>query len=145
VLDFTSTLFDRVAMLVLREERVFLVAGRGVDCLEIDPLSADASISLPVPGAGWIRSVLEDRRPVRCAPEAAADRDLLAALGGQTPSEAFLAPIESGSAVIAILYGDQALGGAPLPEPQAIEVVLQYAGLALDRAVLERALAEGNA
>jgi DNA-binding response OmpR family regulator len=145
VLDFASTLFDRVAMLVLREERVFLVAGRGVDCLEIDPLSADASISLPVPGAGWIRSVLEDRRPVRCAPEAAADRDLLAALGGQTPSEAFLAPIESGSAVIAILYGDQALGGAPLPESQAIEVVLQYAGLALDRAVLERALAEGSA
>jgi len=41
--------------------------------------------------------------------------------------------------VIALLYGDQSLTGAPIPDTHGLEVVLRHAGLALDRAALERA------
>jgi hypothetical protein len=42
--------------------------------------------------------------------------------------------------VVAILYGDDLPGGAGPCDTSALEVVLHHAGLALDRAVLERAL-----
>ena len=66
-------------------------------------------------------------------------------LGGDVPDSAYLGPIESGSSVIAVLYGDQAPGAEPIPDTSALEVVLQHAGLALDRAALERALWEADA
>ena len=39
-------------------------------------------------------------------------------------------------------WADNLPGGLPLSDTSALEVVLHHAGLALDRAVLERALAE---
>jgi hypothetical protein len=145
VLDFAHDLFDRVAILIVRDESVFAVAGRSIRALEIDPLGSDPAISFPVPESGWVRHVVDQRSPIRGAPGTNADHELLEAFGPGKPTEAYLAPIESASALIAILYGDQATGGAPIPDTHALEVVLQYAGLALDRAALERALWEVDA
>jgi hypothetical protein len=63
-------------------------------------------------------------------------------LGDRPPAEAYVAPIESGGQVVAVLYADNLPGDAPLGDTSALEVVLHHAGLALDRAALERALAE---
>jgi hypothetical protein len=66
----------------------------------------------------------------------------LAHFGGVEPGLAYLGPIESGGSVIAMLYCDQGPEGAGIPDTSGLEVVLQYAGLALDRAALERGLWE---
>ena len=58
--------------------------------------------------------------------------------------EAYVAPIESGERVVAVLYADNLPSGAPIGDTSALEVVLHEAGLALERAVLERALAEAE-
>ena len=63
-------------------------------------------------------------------------------LGDQTASEAYVAPIVSAGEVVALLYADNLPAGTSLGDTSALEVVLHHAGLALDRAVLERALAE---
>jgi hypothetical protein len=65
-------------------------------------------------------------------------------LGNALPAEAYVAPIESGERVVALLYADNLPGGGPLGDTAALEVVLHEAGLALDRALLERALAEAE-
>jgi hypothetical protein len=44
--------------------------------------------------------------------------------------------------VVAILYGDNLPTRALLPDTGALEVVLHEAGLALERSLLERTLAE---
>ena len=92
----------------------------------------------------WLRAVCERRAPVRGAPSNDGDRLLAMLLGDSPPREAYVAPIESGERVVAILYADNLPSKTPIGDTSALEVVLHEAGLALERAVLERALAEAE-
>jgi hypothetical protein len=65
-------------------------------------------------------------------------------LGNAIPEEAYVAPIESGDHVVALVYADNLPGGEPIGDTSALEVVLHEAGLALDRAWMERALKEAE-
>jgi hypothetical protein len=47
--------------------------------------------------------------------------------------------------VVALLYADNLPESKPFGDTSALEVVLHHAGLALDRAALERALQEESA
>ena len=145
VLDFASELFSRVAILIVREDRVFAIAGRGITALEADPLDSSPPVPMQALDNGWIRTVLQSGEPVQGPPTTAADRALLARMGGIEPAVAYFGPIESGGSTIALLYGDQSPGGAEMPDTSGLEVVLHHAGLALDRAALERALWEADA
>ena len=145
VLDFASELFARVAILIVREERVFAIAGRGIEALQVDPLDSNPPVSLQVLEKGWVRTVLQSGKPVQGPANTPADRELLERLGGDWPAEIYLGPIESGGSTIALLYGDQATTEAEMPDTNALEVVLHHAALALDRAALERALWEADA
>ena len=146
VLEYASEVFDRVAILIVRDDAVFPIAGRGIPSLEVDPLDCAPPASLDSLEAGWVLWVLDTRNAVTAHPETEADRALIDCFGaGEEPESVYLGPIETGSTVIALLYGDQLTTGAPLPETSGLEVVLHHAGMALDRAVLERALSEADA
>jgi hypothetical protein len=45
---------------------------------------------------------------------------------------------------VALLYADNQPGGDPIGDTRSLEVLLDAAGIALDRAVLERTLAEST-
>jgi len=145
VLEFASQLFARVAILIVREDQVFAIAGHGIEALEVDPLDSAPPVSLQVLGAGWVQKVLQSGRPFQGPPITPADEELLARLGGTKPNAAYVGPIGSGGSTIALLYGDQAPDGAAMPDTSGLEEVLHHAGLALDRAALERALWEADA
>jgi hypothetical protein len=145
VLDFASEIFARVAILIARDEDVFAIAGHGISSLELDPLGASPSVTLESVGAGWIQSVLESNQPMVGSAATPADFELLDRLGGDRPTSIYLSPIESGSSVIALLYADQGMTERAMPDTSGLEVVLHHAGLALDRAALERALWEADA
>jgi hypothetical protein len=145
VLDFASELFARVAILIVREEQVFAIAGRGIETLEVDPLDSAPPVALQALDSGWIRKALQSGEPFQAPPTTPADWELLARLGGAEPATAYLGPIESGGSTIALLYCDQASNVAEMPDTSGLEVVLHHAGLALDRAALERALWEADA
>ena len=144
VMGFAKETFSRVAMFMLRDDvavgiaQLGLAGGGGPDDAALQLVRMAAADS------AWLRAVLERRTSVRAAPSDDGDRRLATLLGSRAPSEAYVAPIESGDRVVAVLYGDNLPGGAPIGDTSALEVVLHEAGLALDRAVLERALAEAE-
>ncbi len=144
-MDFASEIFSRVAILIARDDEVFAIAGRGISTLEVDPLDSAPPVTVPTPESGWIRTVLDSGKALVAPPGDAADQLLLKRFGGESPKQSYLGPIESGNAVIALLYGDQSVSDAPIPDTHGLEVVLHHAGLALDRAALERALWEADA
>jgi hypothetical protein len=144
VLGFGAGLFARVAILIVRDETIFAIAEHGMERLEVHLLDSKPPIELLPLEDGWVRKLLETSDPIHEPPTTAADRDLLSRFGDIVPETAYLGPIESGGTVIAMLYGDQGASGLPFPDTSGLEVVLHHAGLALDRAALERALWQAN-
>ncbi len=142
VIEYAAELFSRVAVLLVRDQQILLLAGRALPALD-GPGGVGAAISLAKLQDGWVGRVLSTRRSTQGAPAKAGDRTLLAHLGLDGARLAYLGPIESGGSVIALVCGVEALeDGNRMPDTSGLEVVLHHAGLALDRAALERALAE---
>lgn len=72
------------------------------------------------------------------------NRALIERLGGGWHSgESVVAPLTSGGRVAAVLFGDNP-SGQPLAPTEGLEIFLQQAGLAMDRALLERRLEESK-
>jgi len=138
-LDFAAQSFTRTALFMLRDEVVEGIGARGLDRAggpqDVRSLQLVASERPEI-----VARVLRERRALRAAPASARDRAFLARLGQTCPNEVYLAPIESAGCVVALLYADNLPGGAALGDTTALEIVLHEAGLALDRASLERAL-----
>jgi hypothetical protein len=146
VLEFAARSFDRVAIFAVREGEVQGVAQAGLTAAGGPDDEDLRRMRLPADEPGWFRKVLASRSPLRAAPEDAGDRDLAARLGRSAAREVYVAPIESGDRIAAILYADNLPSQRALPDTSALEVVVHEAGLALERTVLERALeaAEGE-
>ena len=144
VMRFASELFGRVAMFLVRDQLAVGMAGHGLERAGGPNDSGLREVALQADAPSWFRRVLAGAGAVRGAPEDDGDRELCRLLGNAEPREAYVAPLESGDRIVALLYADNLPGGGSLAETQALEVVLHEAGLALDRAALERQLAEAE-
>jgi hypothetical protein len=67
-------------------------------------------------------------------------RYLLEQLGGGSPVEAFVGPLISEGEVVALLYGDNLPDRRPIGDTEALEIFLSQAGLAMEKANLQRKL-----
>jgi len=141
VLGFAAEHFARVALFLVRDSLAVGMAGAGLERAGGPDDVALRELSIRADEPAWFRAVFEGGAPVRGPARDAGDRKLVALLGEGEPAEAYVAPLESGERVIAVLYADNLPGDEPLPDTHALEVVLHEAGLALDRAALERQLA----
>jgi len=142
VLGFAAEHFARVALFLVRDSLAVGMAGAGLERAGGPDDVALRELSIRADEPAWFRAVFESGAPVRGPARDPGDRKLVALLGEGEPAEAYVAPLESGERVIAVLYADNLPGGEPLPDTHALEVVLHEAGLALDRAALERQLAQ---
>jgi len=144
VLDFAAETFGRVAMFMVRDDLAVGIAQRrlpeagGPD----DEDFRELRIALDQPA--WFRKVLETGEAHCAVPSGSGDAQLVELLGGQTPERAYVAPIESGGRLAALLYADNLPGNTPMGDATGLDIVIHEAGLALDRALLERALAESG-
>jgi hypothetical protein len=143
-LRFAAETFSRVAVFMVRDEQVLGLAQIGLPKAGGPGDAAIGEVVLPHREPAWFRRVIDGRTAARAAPEDDGDQRLAVLLGNTIPGEAYVAPIESSERVVALLYADNLPAGEPIGDTSALEIVLHEAGLALDRAVLERALAEAE-
>jgi hypothetical protein len=146
VLAFASEILSRVVIFMIREEVVVGMAQVGLGRAGGPGDAGLHEIELERAALPELFERVIEARRAQTAPLAGAnDRSLAERLGSAVPAQAYAAPIESGGCVVALLYGDNLPGEAPVGDTTALEIVLHEAGLALDRALLERALAEAEA
>jgi hypothetical protein len=142
VLELAGEIFSRVAMFMLRDDIAVGIAQAGLARAGGPGDDELRRLHMPAGDSGWFRTVIETGDSVQGPPTDSGDQRLLGMLGSGIPKEAYVAPIHSGGRVAALLYADNLPEGRPLGDTTALAIVLHEAGLALDRAVLERALAE---
>jgi two-component system chemotaxis response regulator CheY len=142
VIEFAAETFSRVAMFMLRDDVIVGMAQSGLARAGGPGDDELRRLRMPAKDSAWLRAAIASGEAVQAPPSDAGDRRLAAMLGSGIPKEAYIAPIHSGSRVAALLYADDLPEGRPLGDTTALAIVLHEAGLALDRALLERALAE---
>jgi hypothetical protein len=140
VLQFASEGLSRVAMFMIRDGTAQGIAQVGLPKAGGPDQRGLREVALPDREPAWFRRVFDSRSPVLAAPSDEGDQRLAVLLGNAIPEEAYVAPIESGGRVAALLYADNLPGGEAIGDTRALEVVLHEAGLALDRAWMEQAL-----
>jgi hypothetical protein len=141
VLRLAAETFSRVAVFMVRDGAALGMAQVGLPGAGGPDDSGIRRLALRADEPAWFRRVLETRQPAGAPPSDAGDLRLASLLGSVPPSQAFVAPLATGSAVVALLYADTLPDDGPLPETGTLEGLLLAAGQALDRALRDRARA----
>jgi hypothetical protein len=142
VLKFASEGLSRVAMFMVRDEIAIGIAQIGLSRGGGPEDAQLREIELNVSEVEWFRQVLESRSSL-CSPAIGdGDRALAQRIGNREPDQAYVAPIVSGGRIVALLYADNLPGTEPIGDTSVIEIALHEAGLALERVLLQRALAQ---
>lgn len=144
VLDFAAETFGRVAMFMVRDDLAVGIAQRRLPEAGGPDDEDFRELRIAVAEPAWFRKVFETGEAHCAVPSGSGDAHLVELLGGQAPERAYVAPIESGGRLAALLYADNLPGNTPMGDATGLDIVIHEAGLALDRAFLERALAEGG-
>ena len=139
ILRFASELMNRAVILLVKEEEI---VGLGQFGIELNGESADVrvrNIKLPKAGDHVFKDALQSFAPYRSAAKQSEWNDyFFAQLGGQQPDEVFVGPLISEGRVVAVLYGDNLLDEKPIGDTESLEIFLSQAGLAMEKALLER-------
>ena len=141
ILRFASDIFQRGVLFMAGKSEL---VGLGQFGLEIE--RADEKIRATVLHLGksaFLKRIVTEQRPYKGTVEKdEATRYLLNELGGSWPSEAAIFPIVAEGQVVALLYADNVNTGAPITETEGLEIFISQAGLALEKALLQRRIQE---
>ncbi len=142
-LRFASEFMNRAVIFTVKEKEI---VGLGQFGIEFEDRNADTRIRelrIPCDQVSILTRALQARSPLRVRfGSGETDRALLEHLGGGNPGEVFLGPLIREGRVVAILYGDNLPGETPVGDTESLEIFLAQAGMAMEKALLERRLKE---
>lgn len=146
ILRFASELMNRAVILLVKEKEI---VGLGQFGIELPKDSADTKVRstrIPTREESLFSEVLAGMSPAKVTvSDRKWDSYLVNQFGGQRPQEVFLGPLISEGRVVAILYGDNLPEQKPVGDTEALEIFLSQAGLAMEKALLERRLMNSRA
>ena len=141
VLRFAAEFMNRAVVLLVKKDAI---QGLGQFGIEDRDGSADSRIrSLRVPRGepSLFAPVLETRFPLKGEPDDSRwSQFFLGQLGDARPAEIFVGPIVSEGKVVAVLYGDNLPEEKPIGDTDSLEIFLSQAGIAMEKALLQRRL-----
>jgi len=142
VLRFAAEFVNRAVVLLVKKETI---QGLGQFGLR-DRDRADSrvrNLAIPRGEPSLFSQVLETRFPVKGEVDASLwTHYFLEQLGGGRPAEYFVGPIVSEGKVVAVLYGDNLPDDKPIGDTDSLEIFLSQAGIAMEKALLQRRLQE---
>lgn len=146
ILRFASELMNRAVIFLVKEKEI---VGLGQFGIELPGESPDAKVRttrIPTHEESLFSEALTTMAPLRLTPSSRKwDEHLFNQLGGRKPQEIFLGPLISEGRVVAILYGDNLPEQKPVGDTEALEIFLSQAGMAMEKALLERRLTGSRA
>ena len=140
ILRFASELMNRAVILLVKDD---VIVGLGQFGIELDGESADVRVrNTRLPKAE--EHVFTEALQIFCPYRQTAPEDGVERLSSSTswvasvPAEVFVGPLISEGRVVAVLYGDNLPDEKPIGDTESLEIFLSQAGLAMEKALLER-------
>jgi hypothetical protein len=130
---------NRAVILLVKDEEI---VGLGQFGIELKGDSADVRVRntrLPKAEKHVFTEALKSFAPYHRNPENTDwNQYLFNQLGGDRPSDVFIGPLISEGRVVAVLYGDNLPEQKPVGDTESLEIFLSQAGMAMEKALLER-------
>ena len=143
VLRFAAELMNRAVIFVVGKNYVAGLGQFGIELDGRDPEKQVRKMRIPLNEPSIFQEVVEKRIPLKKPLKPTKwNQYLIENLGGIEPKEVFVAPIISSGKVAAILYGDNVPEDKEIGDTESLEIFLIQAGLAMEKALLERMLKE---
>lgn len=141
VLRFASELMNRAVFFLVKKEEIVGLGQFGIDLPNGQADTRVRRMKIPRDEESVFNAVLKKRHPLKTRLGMGEwDAYLNRQLGGGGAQEVFLGPIVSEGKVVAVVYGDNLPEREPIGDTESLEIFLSQAGLAMDKALLERRL-----
>jgi Domain of unknown function (DUF4388) len=145
ILRFAGEIMNRALIFLTRKEDILGLGQSGIVLPGGNVNERIRNIRIPLAEESIFKTVLEKRSPYKGKlPKSNWNQFLVEQLGGEWPSEVYVAPLMSEGRVIAILYGDNLHKQEAIGETEGLEAFIKVAGFAFGRALLERRLQGGR-
>jgi hypothetical protein len=143
ILRYASEVVNRAILFMVKKDEV---RGLGQFGIELKGKSADQvvrNIKIPLSMPSLFLSVIESRRSYLGSLESNQNHtNLVNVLGGETPDAVFAIPLVVDGKVVLVVYGDNLPDRRPIRGMDTLEIFMNQAGMALEKALLEKKIAE---
>jgi hypothetical protein len=143
ILRYASEVVNRAVLFMVKKDEV---RGLGQFGIELKGLSADQvvrGIKIPLGQPSLFLTVIENRRSYTGPLETSENNNyLMNELGGAMPESVLAIPLIVDGKVALIVYGDNLPERKSLRGVETLEIFMSQAGMALEKALLEKKLAE---
>jgi len=143
ILRYASEVVNRAILFMVKKDEI---RGLGQFGIELKGLSADQvvrNIKIPLNQSSLFLPVLENRRSfLGPLEDTESNRYLVNELGGAMPNAVLAIPLVVDGKVALIVYGDNVPEQKPIRGMDTLEIFMNQAGMALEKALLEKRLAE---
>lgn len=141
ILRFASELMNRAVLFIVKRDAIEGLGQFGVVLKQGDPNRKIKGIKIAPAEESIFREALLKKMTVKKNLEHIPIHEyIIKELGGDWPQEVFLAPLLVSGKVAALLYGDNVPEEKPIGDTDSLEIFLAQAGIAMERALLERRL-----
>jgi len=143
ILRYASEVVNRAVLFMVKKDEV---RGLGQFGIELKGRSADQvvrNIRIPLSKPSLFLSVIETKRSyVGRLDQDECNAYLSSELGGVTPDKVLAIPLIVDDKIALIVYGDNLPEKKPIESIDTLEIFMNQAGMALEKALLEKRLAE---
>jgi len=143
VLRFASEFMNRAVIFLVRRDDIVGLGQFGINDKNGQADSRVRNMRIPRREKSLFTQVIEAQTSVKQQPDDSPwNSYLLEQFGSGVPAEVFVGPIVSEGKVVAVLYGDNLPENKPIGDTDSLEIFLSQAGLAMEKALLQRRLKE---
>lgn len=143
ILRYASEVVNRAVLFMVKKDEVRGLGQFGLELKNASPDQVVRNIKVPLDKPSFFLTVVENRRTYQGPVEDTEhNKYLLNELGGALPDAVLAIPLIVDGKVALIVYGDNQPEGKPIRGAETLEIFMNQAGMALEKALLEKKLAE---
>ena len=143
ILRYASEVVNRSVLFMAKKDEVRGLGQFGIELKGKSPDQVVRKIRIPLGQPSLFQTVIENRRSYIGPLEPGEHNDyLLQELGGAKPDTVVAIPLIVDGKVALVVYGDNLPERRPITGIETLEIFMNQAGMALEKALLEKRLAE---